>query len=202
MIKIAILASGTGSNAKKLIEAAKELHHVEVCLLLTDQESAGVIDYCKSCDQAYEVVPKKGLNKQEHEEKIFQLLKQNEIDLILLAGYMRILSADFIGRFSHPKEKFSRIINIHPSLLPEHRGLNAYEQAFNSDSDFSGITLHYVDPGMDTGEIILQNKFDRLADDTIESFKARGLALEHQMYPYLLKNINENYKNYPAMELL
>lgn len=201
-MNIAIFASGAGSNASKLIEKASELNNITIATLITDQEDAGIINYCQSTGQTYQVISKKNLSREEHEYQIIKALRPLKIDLILLAGYMRLLSKEFIHLFSHPQEKHSRIINIHPSLLPKYPGLSAYEQAFTHESTFSGITIHYVDTGMDTGEIILQNKFYKHPQDSLVDFKSRGLKLEHQMYPYLLEVMANNTKNYPTLESL
>ena len=200
MINLAIFASGNGSNAKKLIECIRDLDSLKLCILITDNEHAGVITHCKEYNINYKVCPKNNISKEEHENLIIEELKAYKIDYILLAGYMRILSSKFIIHFSREGEKHSRIVNIHPSLLPHHKGLNAYEKAYADKSSFSGITLHYVDPGMDSGEIIMQAKLDKKDQEPLEDFITRGLTLEHQIYPYFIEVLNSNAKDISPLE--
>lgn len=133
----------------------------------------------------------KGLTRAEHETKMRELLATINVDYIILAGYMRILSATFLNHFRDPRG-FFRVINIHPSLLPAFPGKCAYEDAFSYGVKVSGITVHLVDEQVDHGAILAQQSFPRLADDTLETFKARGLAVEHALYPAVLREISNN----------
>ncbi len=180
MKRVVILASGNGTNAQALMHKARELKNVEVVGVLSDHSNAGVLSKAQELN-VKTVSIEKETTKEVHEEKIFHQLEIWKPDWILLAGYMRILSKNFVSKY--PK----RIINIHPSLLPKYPGLNAYEQAFNSGDKESGISIHYVDEGMDTGELILQKSFERLEEDSLNEFKERGLQLEHQMYQEILE---------------
>ncbi len=190
MTNIAILASGRGSNAKALIEKAKEFNNLNIALIVTDNKDAGVIEHAKNHQIDFAIIEKLSLSKAEHEQKILETLLSHNIQWIFLAGYMKLLSPDFIKVFYDAEFKQSRIINIHPAYLPEFTGLKAYERAFAADQDYSGITVHFVDAGMDTGPIIVQEKFEKRKDDTLEKFKKRGLNLEHKLYPKVLENLN------------
>ena len=190
MLKIAILASGTGSNALALIQKAKTLKHIEITVIITDQPRAGVTEHAKDHHIPYFEIPKNRLSKIEHEQKILKTLNKHEIDWIFLAGYMRLLSSDFINVFYSEKLGEAKIVNIHPSLLPKYPGLDAFERAFESQDKESGITLHFVDSGMDTGKIIKQKSFEKFKDDTLEDFKKRGQSIEHEIYPALLEHLD------------
>lgn len=188
MINIAILASGTGTNARELLTKANSLPHINISLVITDTEGAGVIDIAKSFSKKAFLIPAKGLSKSEHEAFILKKLTHYKIDWIFLAGYMRILSSDFLNSFYDSKLKQNRVINIHPSLLPLFKGLNAYKQAFNSTEDKSGVTIHFVDSEIDTGKIIFQESFQK--NKNFENFLSTGMSLEHKLYPKVLELLN------------
>jgi folate-dependent phosphoribosylglycinamide formyltransferase PurN len=118
-----------------------------------------------------------------------QELAEYQIDYVVLCGYMRILSPLFLQPFKDP-QGFYRVINIHPSYLPSFPGADAYGDAFAAGVTESGITIHLVDEQVDHGPILAQEKFVRLPEDTLETFKARGLAVEHRLYPATLQNIS------------
>ena len=191
MIRVAIMASGTGSNAKALLQEELGLTDVSIDLIISDKPQAGVLEIAKSFSKNAIVIDKKGLSKEEHESKILEELYAAKIDWVFLAGYMRILSSGFIQNFYDDKIGQSRIINIHPSLLPLYRGLNAYEKAFEDKSKNTGITIHFVDSGMDTGKIIIQEKFQYNFQKGLEGFKKAGLSLEHKIYPQILRSLPE-----------
>lgn len=187
---IAILASGTGSNAKALIQFATE-QGFNISCLITDNPMAGVIKIADDHHIECLIIEKKG-SKSEHEACILQALKKREIDWILLAGYMRILSPGFVKAFYNQKYQVSHIINIHPSLLPKFPGAHAYQEAYAAEVQTSGITIHFVDEGIDSGKVIVQAEFPRLKEDSFEDFKKRGLALEHELYPKVMEKIINN----------
>ncbi len=191
MINIAVFASGKGSNAKALFSKARDLENLKISLLVTDQKDAGVIQWATENGLQVAIIEKRNHSKKEHEDLILKMLTEHQIDWILLAGYMRLLSSQFIDKFHDQKLERSRIINIHPSLLPEFKGLEAYERAYESSQDYSGISVHFVDAGMDTGPIITQERFDKSPADTLDEFKSRGLALEHKLYPQVLEKLNQ-----------
>ncbi|QKK06323.1 MAG: phosphoribosylglycinamide formyltransferase [Pseudomonadota bacterium] len=180
-IRSIIFASGSGTNAANLIRHAAENPDFSVAAVICDNPAAGVIEKCAALDLPCHVIPFES-SKHNHEEKIRTALAHYDADWIFLAGYMRILSAEFIAEFYDSALGCARIVNIHPSLLPAFRGKDAYQRAFTENVPESGVTVHFVDSGIDTGPIILQRRFPRKSDDTLESFTARGMALEYQTY--------------------
>ncbi len=195
---IAIFASGNGSNAKALLEHSKKLSDkVQVAVLICDNYGAGVLDIAKSFGIKAVCIPFESANSYQeakivHEEKILYEVGRHKVEWIFLAGYMRILSKNFIDRFHDSHLQRSRIVNIHPSLLPRFPGKSAYEDCFEAQDKMAGITIHFVDEGIDSGTIITQQTFKRYDDDTFEHFKRRGLAIEHQLYPQVLEQICNN----------
>jgi phosphoribosylglycinamide formyltransferase-1 len=199
-LKVAIFASGNGSNAESLMEfAGQHSDQVEVVCIITDKPEAGVLlrakkwnisSFCIPFDR--ESFPHLNAAKEDHENKILSILEDVDADWICLAGYMRILTSKVLAKFYEPSLEVSKVINIHPSLLPSFPGKNAYEQAFYSGVKMSGVTVHFVDSGIDTGPPILQDCFPRLENDSLEDFIKRGLSLEHQLYRKALKLIIES----------
>lgn len=159
-----------------------------VSLVFSNNPQAQALSNAQSYGVSTASIASEGLSRKEHEERVLELFADYEIDYVVLAGYMRILSKNFLNRFQD-KRGFYRIINIHPSLLPAFPGANAYEDAFNYGVLQSGITVHLVDEKVDHGPILAQECFARLANDTLETFKARGLAVEHRLYPQVLQSI-------------
>ncbi len=183
IIHIAILSSGEGTNAENIINFAKEeTNNFCVDCVLTDNQNAGVIHRCDAYKVPIHIVPRQ--EKKLHEKTIVQILKHYPVNILCLAGFTRILSKWFL-------EQLDNVLNIHPSFLPEFPGLKAFERAFESKQSYSGITVHYVDEGIDTGKIIVQEKFYRTPEDTFESFKEKGKALEKKLYPQALLMMKE-----------
>lgn len=180
-IRSIIFASGSGTNAENLIRHAAGNAGFSVAAVICDKPDAGVIDKCAALDIPCHIIPFEN-SKHSHEAQIRKALSAYDADWIFLAGYMRILSAEFIAEFYDPALGCARIVNIHPSLLPAFRGKDAYARAFAKNVSESGVTVHFVDSGIDTGPVILQRSFPRKPDDTLESFTARGLALEYKTY--------------------
>lgn len=136
----------------------------------------------------HQILPNEALRgrdrKREHEERIVKLMEEEEIDWILLAGYLPIVGETLLAKYKN------RIINIHPALLPEYRGLDSYRRAFEDKVEVAGVSIHFVDEGIDTGEIILQEKFYRDPEDTLTDFVNKGKAIELQLFPKILEMIN------------
>lgn len=184
------MASGSGSNAENLLAYANETGLYSVECVITDQPGAGVISRCEKYEVDCFVVPFEKLSpaellqeaKSRQEQKIMALLNERKVEWVFLAGYMRILSAKFIKQFSLRDKVKSKIINIHPALLPDFPGANAYEQAWEAGVQVSGVTVHHVDEGIDTGDIIAQERFERIDTDDFSSFKNRGMNLEYKLY--------------------
>ncbi len=188
-LKIAVFASGRGSNLKAIIDAIEDgaLGATIVCVV-SNNPDAYALTIAREHSLPVFALSHKGVSREEHEARIFEHLQNMEIDFIVLAGYMRVLTGNFLKEFKDPAG-FYRVINIHPALLPAFKGGNGYEDAFNYGVKVSGVTIHLVDEEVDHGPILAQRAFPRLADDTLESFRARGLALEHALYPEVLASI-------------
>lgn len=188
-INIAVLASGRGSNLQAILDAISTGNlDAKVQIVLVNVPGAGAIDIAAKHGVATAVVPNAGLTRKEHEEKVIAELKKHDLDFLVLAGYMRVLSSGFLSNFKDPRG-FFKVINIHPSLLPAFPGTRGYEEAFEYGVKVAGVTVHLVDEKVDHGPILAQATFSRTEDDTIESFKARGLRIEHELYPQVLQNI-------------
>ncbi len=198
-IKIVIFASGAGSNAEALVRwAVHNPSHVIVAGLLTDNPHAGVIDKAATMKIPIKIVPRNvrsalsKVSRKSHEQKILDAISEWHPDWIFLAGYMRILSAEFLAQFRCETSGRFRVVNIHPSILPEFPGLDAYRRAFEAGVSHSGVTVHQVDEGMDTGPVLAQERFPRFSEDDFRTFQMRGQALEHRLYTEVLAQIAES----------
>ena len=177
--RIAILISGRGSNMAALIDGVRSgaIANAEVAVVISDQRAAGGLERAAESGIETVLIERQGRSREEHDREIVTALKVRNIDLVCLAGYMRVLSADFIDAYR------GRILNIHPSLLPLFPGLNAQQQALDQRATISGCTVHFVDETLDGGPIIAQREVPVSDDDTAESLAARILIAEHQLYP-------------------
>ena len=188
MLRIVVFASGRGSNARNIFELAAEYpQRISVVALVTNRKKAGVLQHAKEFNIPSFFVPvRKALPKNQrriqHEKEISSILDELTFDYICLAGYMRVFTPGFVARYPHPQWPVSKILNIHPSLLPSFPGTHGYEDAFQYGVKFSGVTLHFVDAGMDTGTIIHQRIVERNVEDTFVQFQERGLKEEYQAY--------------------
>ncbi|AWB09964.1 MAG TPA: phosphoribosylglycinamide formyltransferase [Thermodesulfobium narugense] len=183
-LKVGVLASGRGSNFKAIVQ---KVDSAEVKVLIVDNPDAKAIEIAKEFDVPYEVVDrKKFISKLSFEKEIINILESYKVELIALAGFMRILSSDFVERFKW------KIMNIHPSLLPSFPGLNAQKQALDYGVRVSGCTVHFVDAGTDTGPIILQAVVPVLDDDNPETLASRILNEEHKIYPFAITLFAQN----------
>lgn len=191
-INIAVLASGRGSNLEAILEAvAQKKLDADVKLVLVNVAGAGAIDIATKYGVPSCVVPHAGLNRKEHEEKVIAELQKHNLDFIVLAGYMRVLSPHLLSHFRDSRGYF-KVINIHPSLLPSFPGIRGYEEAFEYGVKVAGVTVHLVDEKVDHGPILAQATFERTVDDSLETFKARGLKVEHELFPQVLQSIAAN----------
>lgn len=184
-MNIGILISGRGSNMVALVDAVKsgEIPASEVSVVISDKANAPGLE--KACELGVEtaVIERSGRSREEHDSEIAAKLKEKGVELICLAGYMRLLSPEFIHRFP------DRIINIHPSLLPAFPGLDAQKQAFDAGVKATGCTVHYVNEDLDAGRIILQRAVEVKNGDTAETLAARILDEEHGLYVDAVKLI-------------
>lgn len=176
--RMVIFASGRGSNAEALHEAVENgTINAEIKALVTDIRGAACIDKAKSWGVPVIVADRKSFDsKQAFEQYILDAIAPYAADVICLAGFMRLLSSDFISHYEH------KIINIHPALLPSFRGLHAQGQAVAAGVKIAGCTVHFVVPDMDAGPIILQSAVPVLEDDTEDTLAARILTKEHPTY--------------------
>ncbi len=181
-INIAVFISGNGSNLKNLIsKSLKKRSKYEIKLIISNKSTSKGLIYARKFRIKKKIV--KYENKKDAEKSIFVELKKNKIDLICLAGYMKILSKDFIQKFK------GKIINIHPSLLPKYKGLNTHLRAINNKEQYSGCTVHYVNSRLDSGKIILQKKVKIFKSDNKDKLAKRILKQEHILYPKALKKV-------------
>ena len=172
----AVFISGRGSNLKSLIKHSKKKNSlIKIILVISNNPDAEGLKYAsKSKIKFYGIKFKK---KSYFENNSLKLLKKYKIDLLCLAGYMKILSGNFIKKFSKP------ILNIHPSLLPRYKGLNTHERAIKNKDKFAGASIHKVKEKIDSGKVILQKKVKILKSDNVKSLKKKVLKIEHEIYP-------------------
>lgn len=185
---VSFLASGRGSNfkavAERIIAGAVP---ARLGILISDKKDAKALDIARSFGMdAYFVDPKTCTGRREHEDAMIRLFKRHDTDLIVAAGYMRVLTDHFV------KEYRNRIINIHPALLPSFPGVQAQRQALEYGVKITGCTAHFIDEGTDTGPIILQSAVSVCEDDTEDSLSARILSEEHRILPEAVKLFCEN----------
>lgn len=177
-MKIGILISGRGSNMVAITEAVArgDVPGGEVAVVVSDKPKAPGLEKAQRLGVETHVVARRGRDRAEHDAEIVGELKKRGVELVCLAGYMRLLSKDFVRAFP------DRILNIHPSLLPAFKGLHAHEQAIEYGVKISGCTVHFVDEHLDHGAIILQKAVEVLDDDTPETLSARIIRYEHEAY--------------------
>lgn len=179
MVNIAVFASGNGSNFAAIAKAVKQKRlKANLVLLVCDNPQAFVIDRANKVGIKIALVQREDFStKAEFEDRIIIQLKENNVELIVLAGFMRILSKEFVNRYK------GRIINIHPSLLPAFKGACAIKDAFDFGAKVTGVTVHFVDEKMDNGPVILQSAVKIEEDDTLETLEKKIHKLEHSVYP-------------------
>ena len=183
-IKIAIFISGRGSNMEALIKASKnEKFPALVSIIITNNEVAKGIRLAKNYNIPIEIFDKKKINKVQFETLCHKILLKHKIEMICLAGFMQILSKNFINKWQN------KIINIHPSYLPKNKGLNPQKQVLDEKALYSGCTVHFVNEKIDDGKIILQEKIKVMHNDSIQTLSDRILEKEHIIYPKALKKI-------------
>ncbi len=188
IFKLAVLVSGRGSNLQAIIDSIdREELDAHLSIVISNTKDAMALKRAeKHGIKTIFIDPSTYLNSKEYDKALVLKLKEFSIDLICLAGYMRILGEEVIQTFE------KKIINIHPSLLPAFPGLNAQKQAINHGVKFSGCTVHFVDSGVDSGPIILQTVVPVYDNDDEKSLSKRILEQEHYLYPKAIKMIQEN----------
>ena len=173
---IAVFISGRGSNLKSLIKHSNKKNSlIKIILVISNNLDAKGLKYAsKSKIKNYGIEFKK---KSNFENYSLRILKKYNIDILCLAGFMKILSGNFIKKFSKP------ILNIHPSLLPKYKGLNTHERAIKNKDKFAGASIHKVTERLDSGKVILQKKVKILKSDSVKSLEKKVLKIEHEIYP-------------------
>jgi phosphoribosylglycinamide formyltransferase-1 len=183
-LRLGIVGSGKGTNFRAVADAiARGELNADVRLVISDVEDAAILEHARARGVRAEFVsPGRFRTKLEPtaEQRVIGLLRDAEVELVVLAGYMRMIKGPFLDAFPH------RIINIHPSLLPQFPGLEAWAQALAAGVPVTGCTVHYVDSGMDTGEIIAQREVPVLSGDTPELLHRRIQRAEHELYPAVI----------------
>ncbi len=182
MKNIAVLISGNGTNLQAIIDNVKAGNiNGKIVAVISNKADAFGLERAKKADISTYFIDHKGITREEHEQKIIDILEKEKVDLVVLAGYMRVLTSLFVGKYKN------RLINIHPALLPAFPGTDGYGDTWNYGCKVGGCTVHFVDEGVDTGPIIIQKVNEIREDDTLESFKQRGLDIEHQALPEAIK---------------
>lgn len=187
LLRIGVLASGSGTNLQAIIDRCQDGRlAAEVAVVLTNNPGAGALDRAANAGIKTLCINHRDFSQREDFDKaVVNALQKDEVDLVVLAGFMRIITQTFIDAFPE------RIINIHPALLPAFPGLHVQQQAIDYGARFSGCTVHFVDGGVDTGPIIIQAVVPVLQNDTEETLAARILEQEHEIYPRAIQLIAE-----------
>jgi phosphoribosylglycinamide formyltransferase-1 len=185
--RIGVLLSGRGSNFEALADsvATRRIPNAEIALVLSNREGAAGIERARARGLATRVIPSKGLERETYDRQVVSALHEARVDLICLAGYMRLLSPFFVAAFPQ------RILNIHPSLLPSFPGLESQKQALEYGVKYAGCTVHFVDENLDAGPIVLQAVVPIEDGDTEDTLSARILHEEHRIYSEAVKIVLE-----------
>jgi phosphoribosylglycinamide formyltransferase-1 len=180
--RLGILISGRGSNFEAIAdEVAAGTIPAEIAVVISNRPEAPGLEAARRRGLHAVSIPSKGLDREVYDRMLIEELCRNSVDLVCLAGFMRLLSAAFIRRFA------TRILNIHPSLLPAFPGLDAQHQALEHGVKLTGCTVHFVDEDLDAGPIVLQSAVPVLNEDTVETLSARILDEEHRIYPEAIR---------------
>lgn len=182
MIRFAVLASGTGSNFQALIDAVQQGRiQAELVGIISNNPDAYALQRAKQAGIRQQIIDHRLFADRElFEAEMIQVLQNWQVDVILMAGFMRVLTANFVNRFS------GQLINIHPSLLPAYKGLNTYARVLDTGDRLHGCTVHFVTPELDSGAAIAQSVMQVTPHDTLDSLKAKTHALEHELYPRIM----------------
>lgn len=185
--RIGVLLSGRGSNFEALAEscAAGRIPDAEIAVVVSNRENAPGLERARARGIPARAIPSKGLEREAYDRQVAAVLDQARVELLCLAGYMRLLSPFFVAHFA------GRILNIHPSLLPAFPGLEAQRQALEHGVKWSGCTVHFVDENLDAGPILLQAAVAVRDEDTVETLSGRILAEEHRIYTEAVRVVLE-----------
>jgi len=185
--RIGVLLSGRGSNFEALADslASNRIPNAEIAIVISNRENAPGLERAKFRKIPAVAIPSKGLERETYDRQVVAVLNQHKVDLVCLAGYMRLLSPFFVASFPN------RILNIHPSLLPSFPGLESQRQALEYGVKFAGCTVHFVDENLDAGPIVLQSVVPVNDDDTEDTLSARILEHEHKIYSEAVRIVLE-----------
>ncbi|HEV2288213.1 MAG TPA: phosphoribosylglycinamide formyltransferase [Candidatus Acidoferrales bacterium] len=185
--RIGVLLSGRGSNFEALAESVSSGHipNAEIAVVISHRDGAPGIERARARGIDARVIPSKGLERDAYDRQVVAVMREKKVDLVCLAGYMRLLSPYFVNEYH------GRIVNIHPSLLPAFPGLEAQRQALEHGVKFTGCTVHFVDETLDAGPILLQAAVPVRDDDTAETLSERILAEEHRIYSEAVRIVLE-----------
>lgn len=192
MVNIAIFASGNGSNFENIVHEIQAGHvaNTSCAVLIVDKEQAYAIERAKRLGIDYVFVnPKAYQNKEDYETEIMKQLKQRDVDFIVLAGYMRFIGMVLLNNYSY------RIINLHPAYLPAFPGAHSIQDAYEAKAEYTGVTIHYVDEGVDTGEIIHQEKIMIDENWSLETLEEHVHALEYKMFPSVIAEVVKAFES-------
>ena len=190
-LKIGVLASGNGTNFQELINLSKKgLLDIDIKILITNKDDAGCIKRAKNGNIPYKVINGNNYTKKKFfEEEIINTLLSNDIELVVMAGWMKIVSPFFVNKFKN------KIINIHPSLLPSFKGACAIKDALSNGSKITGCSVHYVDTEVDSGSLIMQAALSILENDNFESISRKIQILEHKILPLSISHAGDSLRN-------
>lgn len=196
-MKLGFLASGRGSNLEALVRACHDGRiQAEPGLLIVDHPEAGALGVAERLGLPYRVLPSRDYpDRAAHERAIAAEVQRHGLDLLLLAGYRRLLSPFLVGLMFDARLGQSRILNIHPADTRAYQGLHGYRWALESGLSQTAVTVHYVDEGMDTGAIVAQAVVPLEPDDDLERLQRRGLAVEHALYPRAVQQVIEEMQS-------
>ncbi|MEG2544549.1 MAG: phosphoribosylglycinamide formyltransferase [Longicatena sp.] len=186
MVNIAIFASGNGSNFENLVNHMndKSIPNAQCAILIVDKEKAFAIERAKKLHIPYVYVnPKAYVNKEAYESEIEKILKEKQVELIVLAGYMRFIGKVLLEAFPN------RIINLHPAYLPAFPGAHSILDAFSAKASYTGVSVHYVDEGVDSGEIIRQEKISIDPNESLETLEEHIHAMEYKLFPEVVYQV-------------
>jgi phosphoribosylglycinamide formyltransferase-1 len=182
--KLVVLASGTGSNLQAILDRAHMREGIEVVGVCSDKPQAPALERARAARIAASVFPSEDFpDREARDAAMGDWIEKRSGDLVVLAGYMQLLSESFVARFRH------RIVNVHPALLPDHPGLDAIGQALTAGAEVTGVTVHFVDEGVDTGPVIVQREVSVPADRDRKALELAIHAIEHELYPEAIRMI-------------
>ncbi|PSW53997.1 phosphoribosylglycinamide formyltransferase [Photobacterium leiognathi] len=188
MNNIVVLISGSGSNLQAIIDACSNglIKNSHITAVISNKENAYGLERARTANiEAIHIAPKQYDNREQYDDALAERIEQFNPDVVILAGFMRILSGDFVRRFK------GKMLNIHPSLLPKYPGLNTHQRAIDAGDTEHGTSVHFVTEELDGGPVILQAKVPIFADDTVEEVTARVQKQEHAIYPLVTQWLAE-----------